>query len=1192
MSRREITAGKAVIVVDLIDRATANFGKITSKMMAASRAFREMGRMTAAGGILSGLASKNIISHFVAFEDQMLNLTAKLGYFGQLTVEQTQNINSLKQTILDLGRSTSYTSKEVADAAVSLAQAGFTVNEIRSSLQSVLDLARGTGYSLGETADLVANTIRTFNMFQPGDGPAVLAENMRTIEHVSSMMVKATRLGTIEIQDLRESLKYAAGSANNLGSSLPVILGLLVQMSESGLKASLAGTSMNTAFLNLVQNMEALKGAAPGFEVFTDAAGRVDFQKTFKSLMDVTSQMSRLQKTKLFQDIFNIRGARMISSIQEMERVETFIKEIAGAGQEARQSAAMMESGLGGAIRRLTSALDNLTIAWGYTFKDGATAIANFATIGVGFLEKLSAKYKAFIALLVLSPAILGTLAIASFTLSFALARLSGVLSLVFAGLTKLKSVGKLMGSSLLSVAAPVANLKKTYQARLAAEKKFKEKLAKQSLAFDEKIAKAQAAKNPAKALEKIFTSKSYQKYLSDVMKTRKAPGNNLLGRVGSGTKELLNTFKQRSALKSQIKLQQILGRKEQERGKKALAQQRYIAANESARRQKAYNFFMRAANEGKQELAITQALAKEQRRLGILKSVAGRSFPARDRVLNSSYDRLFKVRNILKTLPQTVTQGGVTTASQTFLKYKKEEAALATFINVQENKKLRVMQRIALAQKNVLDYQKKIAEFTKRRISYLGQGTRQLQQVGVANRINDNVLKNRKSIRAWMATRSAARGSNIAGMTQQLKGMSYWKSIIGMFRGVNFAKTAGGVLKLGVGFFKLAAGLTRFVFSWNFVGLALNALLLFGDKIPVIRKAFEDLGKGFTDAFNQMARIAVYAAPAFELFQLAFSAFLSGNSQTGVAAAVAGFQGLVGIIGSQLTAAWNAFAARVEYVWLTIKQIGTAIWAVIDSLISGTMSAFTAITAPLTQGLKAFGGDGSNIGESFMKGVASLGTGLSWFISQFYKAVITFHEYGSMFLNRMQRTFGEIINAIPGTGSAGQNLIDSANANDAVDSLTASKLRADINIAQAEREKAIKKIMEVTAEQLQDIRQRRVAAANNRSGAISNWMEDVMYGLRQEQERFTQDRARQQQQLMQQQLAIGNGSMPTGEATETVAAEIKRFAFRLEAVVGSIGAASKARMLVDSPKQIDEQKETNRKLDQLIGVVKTNGAF
>ncbi|MTV44592.1 hypothetical protein, partial [Streptococcus pneumoniae] len=65
---------------------------------------------------------------------------------------------------------------------------------------------------------------------------------MAKVTNISSMFVKATRLGTIEIQDLRESLKYAGGSSENLGANLSTVLGLLVQASEAGLKASLAGT--------------------------------------------------------------------------------------------------------------------------------------------------------------------------------------------------------------------------------------------------------------------------------------------------------------------------------------------------------------------------------------------------------------------------------------------------------------------------------------------------------------------------------------------------------------------------------------------------------------------------------------------------------------------------------------------------------------------------------------------------------------------------------------------------------------------------------------------------------------------------------------------------------------------------------------------------------------------------------------
>jgi TP901 family phage tail tape measure protein len=204
MTRRSIEAGKAVIVIDVLDKANASFNKLTSKMMASARGLRNLGQQAAGAGLLTGLVSRGVINNFTDFEDKILNLTAKLGIFGVETDQQKANIKDLTKTIIDLGRVTSYTSAEVADAAISLAQAGFSITEIKSSLKAVLDLARGTGYALGDTADLLANTVRTFNLLKPGNSAAVLAENMATINHVASMMVKATRLGTIEIQDLRE----------------------------------------------------------------------------------------------------------------------------------------------------------------------------------------------------------------------------------------------------------------------------------------------------------------------------------------------------------------------------------------------------------------------------------------------------------------------------------------------------------------------------------------------------------------------------------------------------------------------------------------------------------------------------------------------------------------------------------------------------------------------------------------------------------------------------------------------------------------------------------------------------------------------------------------------------------------------------------------------------------------------------
>lgn len=1038
MSRREITAGKAVIVVDLIDRATANFGKITSKMMSAANAFKEIGRMSAGGAILSGLVSRNVINHFVEFEDQMLNLTAKLGYFGTLTVQQQANINNLRRTILDLGKSTSYTSKEVADAAVSLAQAGFSVTEIRSSLKSVLDLARGTGYALGETADMMANVVRTFDMFKPGDGPAALAENMATVEHVASMMVKATRLGTVEIQDLRESLKYAAGSANNLGGSLPVVLGLLVQMSESGLKASLAGTSMNTAFLNLIQNMKALKNEVPGFNVFEDAMGKVDFQKTFKSLMDATKNMSRIKKTQLFQDIFNIRGARMISSVQEMERVEYFIREIAGAGQEAAQSSATMESGLGGAIRRLTSAFDNLKIAWGYTFRDGATAIANFGTVAVSYLADITHKYKGFIAALIVSPAIFAAIAVAGFSLSFVLSRLTYVVAGLSAAFRGLRSMGGLMASSVMKTGSMLGGMFDGRGIKAAAIKRQAEKVAKLQSKIQASVAKAQAKKTPAsreKALAKVQASKgmaNMKAAQAELVRMRQAKGFGIV----SGIKNTAQAVGQKASF-------------------------------------------------------VSQTFQEK------------RFYKGREQLYRKHAALMLKRQQYYTRMGQMIQARGVGSPMAAYASAAKARAARANSL------------------------------------------------------------------------RKAGNAANMA------KGASYMKTLFsGASMGKTFAAMGKGVstlYQLFKAFGMVTVSISRFVFSWNAVGLVLNALLLFGDKIQPIRKAFADLMAGFSAGFAELGKIATYAAPAIDLFRLAFEAFVKGESGIGITALTTGLQGLVGIVANQLSAAWNAFASKVASVWLTIKQIGTLIWNVISSMIQGITSLGATALEPI---INAFSGKSAG-GEGLMTGLFTIAVAFDNFVTEFAITIQTLVRWGYEFQKGLGDKLGNALRAMGSTGAAAAMLIGDGNAGKNIEGV--NKRIEELNQERAARQKNLQEVFNTFSQEIVKAREEAVKKLNqgsfNIQGAMQNTFDELSLNL---------DSSQYMKQIQQQAQQAAATNVPSVPST-ALPTEIKQFQLKLEAVVGSIGAASKSRFMVDTPKMIDQQKLTNDKLDELINTVKTN---
>lgn len=1194
MTRRSIEAGKAVIVIDILDKANASFNKLTSKMMSAARGLRNLGQQSAGAGLLTGLVSRSVINNFTNFEDKILNLSAKLGYFGIETAKQKANMKELTKVIIDLGRVTSYTSAEVADAAIALAQAGFSVTEIKSSLQSVLDLARGTNYALGESADLLANTIRTFNLFKPGDSAQILAENMQTINHVSSMMVKATRLGTIEIQDLRESMKYAGGTAVNLGSNLSTVLGLLVQMSESGLKASLAGTSMNTAFLNLAGNLEQLQDRLPKFQLFmstlADGTKGVDFGATFQSLMAATKDMDRVAKTKLFQDIFNIRGARMVSSVQEMDRVVFFMNEIASAGEEARLAAAKMESGLGGAIRRLTSGLEALNIAAGFTFKDGATAMANFATVGVAALERMTSAHKLMVGALVFSPVIFVGIAASAMILSVVLARLRTVLIGLGAAFSGLKRVGGFLGGSLKNTGGMLAGLMNSRNVKAAALKKQAERVAKMEAKINASVAAAQAKKTPAaqasalariNASKKMATFKAEQAKLAQMTKRANpiAAAKSAGSAIGSKLSALNTVRKERADIRSQIKLEGALQKKNL---RDTLAGQKAVRAQFPDVEKRVNRILMLDERRLKNNRILVKLISARSVMQNEIKNAV-----ALEAAIDKAYDRLYAVRQALKSTPTLIKgKGGVPQTNMAFIKLATEEKKLATFINKNQ----------AQAAFKKLHAQKQMARIQQT----IDKGFKTQQRLGNSIAVQKAQISSGKKLAAIEAKRAraaigaqgmanaAASQKRVAAASRAMKGASYMKTL---FSGANMTKTFAAmgkgvsmIFNLSKSFAILTFRLSRFVFSWNFVGLAFNALLMFGHKIPFIRKAFEDVGKGFSAAFQQIGRIATYATPALKLFSLAFEAFVKGDTAVGVAAVSAGFQGLVTIIQNQLSAAWNAFAARVAGIWVVIKQIGIVIWGTIDALLKGLGSIGSTLAGPLMQGLSSMFSGGGNFADNFKTVFYAIAIGLNDFITNFSIAVTKFITQGFHFVNRFQMALADAISVLPGLSKHGGQLREKAEANAYTDDFNQNVNVGKLKGESMKRERIITKAFEQVSQVLARSRDTKVNQLNNSSQKVSETMNNIATGLQYQLQQNQLMRDLETQRLADLQNRDKSAPGVPGQSA------LQKFEYKLATLVGSIQSVSGNRLLKESPKEIELAQETNAKLDKLINVVQTNG--
>ena len=145
-----IRAGRAYVEV------TAETSKLQRNLTSAQAQLQNFGRTCTNVGkdllMLSGAMAAPLVMavrSFAGFDDSMRLVQA-------VTQATDADFKALTKTAQRLGRDTSYTAQQAADAMVSLGRMGFSPTEIQASIDAVLNLARSTGTELAEAGDIAA----------------------------------------------------------------------------------------------------------------------------------------------------------------------------------------------------------------------------------------------------------------------------------------------------------------------------------------------------------------------------------------------------------------------------------------------------------------------------------------------------------------------------------------------------------------------------------------------------------------------------------------------------------------------------------------------------------------------------------------------------------------------------------------------------------------------------------------------------------------------------------------------------------------------------------------------------------------------------------------------------------------------------------------------------------------------------
>lgn len=351
-----------------LDSATMAMGRSSKRggagLMSMASSAKVLGGAAGVGGV--AMMMQKVVKTTANFSKQMAATKAVSG----ATAKQ---MAKLREQAMTVGPAFGYGATQAAQAQTELAKGGLKTSAILSGgFKSAVALAAAGELDMADAATFTVNAMKTFGI--EGRRSAMVAD----------AFAMAANKTTADVGDFGMAMTQGGSAAKAAGYSFRQTMTVLGALAEIGVKNSDAGTSMKTAFLQLLsptkKQAEAAKKAGLSFR---DQNGElkkaVDISRM---LRDRTEGMTKAQRTALFSTLAGTDGLRTLlalyqagpSKLQSMEKAwqkQGYAVEVAKQKQE----------GLHGDLARLSAEWESAQIELGNAFAPGLTkALQSFTT--------------------------------------------------------------------------------------------------------------------------------------------------------------------------------------------------------------------------------------------------------------------------------------------------------------------------------------------------------------------------------------------------------------------------------------------------------------------------------------------------------------------------------------------------------------------------------------------------------------------------------------------------------------------------------------------------------------------------------------------------------------------------------------------------------------------------------------------
>lgn len=307
--------------------------KLKTFGQSASQSLAMLGK-TAGPAAIAAVVAAGFTKMAKAGEEFNQAMTRSTAIMGNLSDEMR---TTMEGTARNVAQGTKFSATEAAESYFYLASAGMDAQQSIDALPRVAKFAQAGMFDMATATDLLTDAQSALGLSSKNS-----SDNLRNLERVSDVLVKANTIANASVQQFSEALTNQAGAALRLvNKDVEEGVAVLAAFADQGLKGAAGGTALGIVMRDLQTKAIANKQdfAAAGVEVFNASGKMQNMADIVEDLENLLAGASDEQKKMTLSTLgFADKSVQFIQALigmsEKIREYEADLKKAGGTTEE------------------------------------------------------------------------------------------------------------------------------------------------------------------------------------------------------------------------------------------------------------------------------------------------------------------------------------------------------------------------------------------------------------------------------------------------------------------------------------------------------------------------------------------------------------------------------------------------------------------------------------------------------------------------------------------------------------------------------------------------------------------------------------------------------------------------------------------------------------------------------------------